>query len=199
MRTREGEQPLALGERLGGGGGGGGGGEDESSAVAALRAWRALAATARERGLPHNGLPAGDVLVADVVAGEKRRARAAGAGSRGGVTVGQTFLDGFATLQSVGVPVVADGPFAAAAAALTREEAVADAMVPRRQAGSMPIKMQLQLETLAAAKAPSVARTPCRGSMMTRGYRAGLNQHNEARSHRITAPQRLSGRQEDGR
>ena len=142
------------------------GGPEGDALHNALRAWRALAATARARGLPRHGLPARDALVADIVAAEKAAAMAAKRGSRGGATVGDTFLAGFASLRAIGLPVEADGPLAEAAAALTRQEAVSDAMVPRTQAGSMPIKMQLQLETLAAGSAPSVARTVARALLV---------------------------------
>ena len=142
------------------------GGPEGEALHKALRAWRALAAVAAERGLPNSGLPAGDPLVADIVGAEKRRAKEQGSGSRGGVTVGTTFLAGFATLQAVGVPVVADGPLAEAASELTREEAVRDAMVPKRQAGSMPLKMQMQLETLAADPVWSVARAIARSMLL---------------------------------
>ena len=142
------------------------GGPEGDALHKALRAWRTLAAVARERGLAAHGLPAEDPLVADIVAAEKRRARETGNGSRGGVTVGQTFLAGFATLQAVGLPVTADGPLAEAAAAMTREEAVEDALLPHRQAGSTPLKMQLQLETLAAVQTWSVARTMARALLV---------------------------------
>ena len=142
------------------------GGPEGDALHNALRAWRALAATARAHGLPRHGLPARDALVADIVAAEKAAAMAAKRGSRGGATVGDTFLAGFASLRAIGLPVEADGPLAEAAAALTRQEAVSDAMVPRTQAGSMPIKMQLQLETLAAGSAPSVARTVARALLV---------------------------------
>ena len=142
------------------------GGPEGDALHNALRAWRALAATARARELPRHGLPARDALVADVVAAEKAAAMAAKRGSRGGATVGDTFLAGFATLRAIGLPIEADGPLAEAAAALTRQEAVSDALVPRTQAGSMPIKMQLQLETLAAGGKPSVARTLSRALLV---------------------------------
>lgn len=132
----------------------------------ALRSWRALTAVARVRGLPNNGLPAEDPLVADVVATERQLALTRSVGSRGGITVGPTYLAGFAALKAFGLPVVADGPLAEAAAAMTRPEAVADALQPRRQAGSMPLKMQLQLETLAAAATGSVARTLARAFLL---------------------------------
>lgn len=88
------------------------GGPEGDALHKALRAWRALVEVARERGLAAHGLPAEDPLVADIVAAEKRRAREASKGSRGGITVGQTFLEGFATLQAIGLPVTADGPLA---------------------------------------------------------------------------------------
>ena len=43
------------------------GGPEGDALHSALRAWRALAATARVRGLPDHGLPARDALVADIV------------------------------------------------------------------------------------------------------------------------------------
>jgi hypothetical protein len=96
--------------------------------------------------------------VAYVVSTELERATTSGTGSKGGRTVGTTILDGFTFLQAIGMPIAADSPLAKAAAA-PPEGCKAG---PRRCAGSLPLKIQLQLETLAAASAWSVQRTIAR-------------------------------------
>ena len=133
----------------------------------ALRAWRLLVGVARARHLPNHGLPARGMLVADIVGAELDRARGEKKGSKGGLTVGKTILEGFAALQDVvGLPIEADHALAVAAAQPTREEQEASALKPGNHAGSMPIKLQLQLETLAAAQTGSVARTVARAFLV---------------------------------
>ena len=83
------------------------GGPEGDALHTALRAWRALRDTADARGIPGSGLPAHDAHVADIVAAEKARAKS-GRGSRGGVTVGATFLAGFATLAALTPPPISE-------------------------------------------------------------------------------------------
>ena len=129
----------------------------------ALRSWRLLVETARARGLPDDGLPAGEAIVADIVSAERERAASAARGSRGGITVGKTILEGFVALSTVaGLPIQASGPNVEAAAEPDQVTAVAAALVPTRQAGSLPLKFQVQLETLAKAPDWSVARVAAR-------------------------------------
>jgi hypothetical protein len=70
-------------------------GPEGGEAHKALRAWRSLVKLADERGLSGFGLPASEMLVADVVALEMERAHRAARGSRGGRTVGTSFREGF--------------------------------------------------------------------------------------------------------
>ena len=94
---------------------------------------------------------------------EAAEAKAAGAKSRaskGGATVGKTIQEGFVALQSiVGLDVDATHPLVAAAADPPPEMAEdLEGHVPR-QAASLPLCIQLQLETLAKAAEWSVSRT----------------------------------------
>ena len=143
----------------------------------ALRSWRLLAAVAVERSLPFHGLPATGQLVAEIVSAEFARARreaaeakAAGAKSRaskGGATVGKTVQEGFVALQSVlGLEVDATHPLVAAAAEPPPEMAEELEAHAPRQAASLPLCIQLQLETLAKAKEWSVTRTFARALLV---------------------------------
>ena len=69
-------------------------------------------------------------------------AMGAAKGSAGGRTVGTSVLDGFAMLQAMGLPVDASHPAAVAAATPPVGTGKARA---RRHAGSLPLKVQLQL------------------------------------------------------
>ena len=139
------------------------GGAEGTAAANGLRAWRLLQDAADRKGLANHGLPASPALIAEIVLAELARAIRAGTGGRGGATVGTTIQSGFAFLQKLGLPVVADHPVVLAAAVPPPSSE------PRRlkHAGSMPLKIQLQLETLAAAKKWSVARTIARALLVS--------------------------------
>jgi hypothetical protein len=129
----------------------------------ALRSWRLLVAAAKQQGLPDHGLPATGALVAQVVAADFARARRQAVGSKGGASVGKTIREGFVALQDlVGLPIDAHHPLVEAAAEPPPEmRAKLEQMVPK-QAASLPLCVQLQLETLAARPTWSVVRTTAR-------------------------------------
>ena len=127
----------------------------------ALRTWRLHVATAEARGLPNFGLPATAALCAQVVTAEMDRARREGNAPK--MTVGKSIKEGYDALaEVVGLPVDSKNALVEAAA----EPSVADKLLmsesPTSQAGSMPLKLQLQLEELASAADWSVARTIAR-------------------------------------
>jgi hypothetical protein len=133
-------------------------GPEGGDAHKAIRAWRLLQKAAQERGLPDCGLPSSPALVAEIVASELCRALREASGSQGGRTVGTTILKGFEILQAVGLPIAAKHPLPEAAAVPPR----AVHARPRKHAGSLPLKIQLQLETLAGEAEWSVARVVAR-------------------------------------
>jgi len=139
------------------------GGPEGATTRKGLRAWRLLAAAARERHMPAFGLPASVAFVASIVKAEQTRASAAGTGSQGGATVGGSILDGFALLADCGVPVPSDGVLLEAAA---KPQGPRKAR-PRGHAGSLPIGVQCQLEYVAAATEASALRTLARAILVS--------------------------------
>ena len=139
------------------------GGPDGGAIAKAHRAWRLLKARAAKDRLRRDGLPASAALVASIVRAEARRAKRESKGSRGGATVGRTIHEGFVWLQSVAALAIdADNGLADAQA----EPPAAEVSSTRRHAGSLPVKVQLQLEELARAKEWSVARTISRALLV---------------------------------
>ena len=135
------------------------GGPDGAKLNKAKRAWLLLVREAARRGLTRDGLPASAGLVHEVVWAEARRARLAASGSRGGATVAATVRDGFLFLEQVlRMPIEASSPLVEAAVLPAADQA----MKPPRHAGSLPLKVQLQLEELARAATPSMVRTMAR-------------------------------------
>jgi hypothetical protein len=129
----------------------------------ALRSWRLLVAAASQQGLPDHGLPATGALVAQVVAADFARARREAIGSKGGASVGNTIREGFIALQDlVGLPIDARHPLVEAAAEPPPDMKAQLELTVLKQAASLPLCVQLQLETYAARKAWSVARTIAR-------------------------------------
>lgn len=134
-------------------------GPEGGTAAKGRRSWDLLQAYARKHGLPNAGLPASKAAVAQIVRREGLRARAAGRGSQGGSTVAKTIADGFVFLQTgIGLAIEAACPLVQA---VTEVRQTALPRAPKH-AASMPLCIQLQLETLAAAMQWSVARVLAR-------------------------------------
>ena len=139
-------------------------GPDGANAAQGLKAWRLLRAFAAARGLPEDGLPAEASLVAEIVAGDMLRAvRAAEAkGEPGGASVGMSSRAGFLFLEKAALmDVPASSPLVLAAA-----QPPEGAARQVRHAGSMPLKLQMQLEAVAAGRAWSVARVIARALLV---------------------------------
>ena len=140
------------------------GGPEGTVTAKATKAWCLLQDYVRRFNLPNLGLPASPALLAAVVRAEMERARASGRGSQGGRTVGKSVRDGFLFLQRVlSAPLMADTVFVEQAAvpppdALPRV---------RRHAGSIPIKVMLQLEHVANLSEWSVARVMARAFLVS--------------------------------
>lgn len=134
------------------------GGPDGATTRKALRSLRLLLARARAYQLPNYGLPASAALVGAIVQAELKRAMDAAKGSQGGRSVGKTILEGFALLEKLGLPIVVKGALVELAAAPPADVVPR----PRRHAGSLPLQVQLQFETIAASARWSVARTMAR-------------------------------------
>ena len=137
------------------------GGPTGAKLAKALRTWRLHAGAAEARGPPDFGLPATAALCAQVVTAEMDRARREGNAPK--MTVGKTIKEGYDALcDVVGLAVDSKNALVEAAAEPSVEDKLRMAESPASQAGSMPLKLQRQLEELASAATWSVARTLAR-------------------------------------
>lgn len=138
-------------------------GPEGGTAASAMRSWKALQAYVQRHSLPGQGLPASKALVAEVVRLEGVRARTRGKGSQGGATTAKTLAEGFTFLQhACGLSIDAD-------CSLVRAQTTPPLRAlprPRKHAASLPLCIQLQLETLADSPDVSVARTLARSLLV---------------------------------
>ena len=135
-----------------------------ANAKDAAKAWHLLEAAARARGRTQV-LPVSHAVAATVVQAEAERAARAARGSRGGATCAERVRKGMLFLRrACRLDVDAEDELVEDAA--RPEDAGQDAR-PRSHAASLPLCVQLQLETLADGPAESVPRFMARSFLVS--------------------------------
>ena len=126
-----------------------------ANAKEAAKAWRLLEEAARARGRTHV-LPVSHAVAATVVQAEADRAARAARGSRGGATCAERVRKGLLFLRrACRLDIDAEDELVEEVA---RPEDTGQQARPRSHAASLPLCVQLQLETLANGPAESVPR-----------------------------------------